>query len=200
MNENETTLAAKNQGFLTYPQDGWRKAMFKWPVHLWRLGLAPLLGQFMMLITQTGRTSGLPRRTMTESYRLGDKYYAPCAFGKRAQWYKNIAADPRVTIQTAHGAQSSIAVRVTDDEEILAILAAVKGRSSAIHEMYLDYLDIRPDPEDIIAKKDRIYWFRFDPTDETTPPPLEADLVWVLPVALLIFVVMLVVGLLKKRS
>ena len=200
MNENETTFAVKNQGFLTYPLDGWRKAMFKWPVHLWRLGLAPLLGQFMMLITQTGRNSGLPRRTMTESYRVDGKYFAPCAFGERAQWYKNIAADPRVTIQTAHGAQSSIAVRVTDDDEILALMAAIQGRSSAMHDMYLDYLEIRPDPEDIIAKKDRIFWFRFDPTDETTPPPLEADLVWVLPVALLVLVVMVAVGLLKKRS
>jgi len=66
--------------------------------------------------------------------------------------------------------------------------------------MYLDYLDIKPEPEDIIAKKDRIYWFRFDPTDETTPPPLEADLVWVLPAALLVFVVVIVLGFLKKRS
>ena len=200
MNENETTFAVKNQGFLTYPLDGWRKAMFKWPIHLWRLGLAPLLGQFMMLITQTGRKSGLPRRTMTESYRVDGKHYAPCAFGERAQWFKNIAADPRVTIQPAHGAQSSIAIRVTDDDEILALMAAIQGRSSAMYDMYLDYLEIRPDPEDIIAKKDRIYWFRFDPTDESTPPPLEADLVWVLPVALLVFVVMVAVGLLKKRS
>jgi deazaflavin-dependent oxidoreductase (nitroreductase family) len=200
MNDNETAITTKNQGFLTYPQDGWRKAMFKWPVQLWRLGLAPILGQFMMLITQTGRKSGQPRRTMTESYRIGDKYYAPCAFGERAQWYKNIAADPRVTIQTAHSSQSSIAVRVSNSDEILAVMAAVEDRSSAIHDMYLDYLDIRPDPEDIIAKKDRIYWFRFDPTDETTPPPLEADLAWVLPAALLVFLVVIVLGFLKKRS
>jgi hypothetical protein len=37
----------------------------------------------------------------------------------------------------------------------------------------------------VIAKKDRIYWIRFDPTDQPTPAPLENDLVWVLPLALI---------------
>ena len=30
----------KDSGFFTYPVGGWRMAMFKWPVQLWRLGLA----------------------------------------------------------------------------------------------------------------------------------------------------------------
>ena len=84
-----TTFQQKDQGFLTYPSSGWQKALFKWPVHLWRLGLAPLIGHHMVLITQTGRKSGLPRRTMTELYLVEGKRYAPCAFGRRAQWYRN---------------------------------------------------------------------------------------------------------------
>ena len=185
---------------MAYPDSEFQKALFKWPVHLWRLGLAPLLGKLMMLITHTGRKSGLPRRTMTECYRINGGYYAPCAFGERAQWYMNISADPRVTIQTAEGVQSSIAVRVTDDDEILAIMDAIQERSGAIYEMYLDLLELRDDPEEILAHKDRIYWFRFDPTEETTPPPLEADLAWVLPVAGLVLLGIIVAGLIKRRS
>ena len=41
-------------------------------------------------------------------------------FGRRAQWYRNIEADPQVTIQTAAGAESAIARRVTDGDELLA--------------------------------------------------------------------------------
>ena len=168
---------------MSYPQSAWHKAIFKWPVHLWRLGLAPVIGHHMLLITHTGRKSGLPRRTMTELYKLEGNIYAPCAFGERAQWYKNIVADPRVTVQTAHGTQSSLASRVTNGNEILKLLESVGTRSKMILDSYLDLLDIKPDPEDIVAKKERIYWIRFDPTDEPTPPSLNADLVWIWPVA-----------------
>jgi len=191
MNEKEMIFEPKNTGFMTYPESGLHKALFMWPVHLWRLGLAPIIGHHMMLISHTGRKSGLPRRTMTESYRLDDRSYAPCAFGEQAQWYKNIAADPRVTIQTADGALSAIASRVTDGDELVALFELIRQRSSSMLELYLDFLDISPEPEDIIAKKDRIYWFRFDPTVEPTPPPLEADLVWIWPVTLLATLVLL---------
>ena len=178
------TFQQKDEGFLTYPTSGWHKALFKWPVHLWRLGLAPIIGHNMVLITHTGRKSGLPRRTMTELHVIEGKKYAPCAFGQRAQWYKNIAADPRVTIQTAEGAESVIAMRVTDDEELLSVMDHVAGPSQAILNTYLSTLEIEPTPEDILAKKERIYWFRFDPSGGPTPPPLPADLVWLWPAAL----------------
>ena len=120
MNE---AFVQKDQGFLTYPSNGWRRAMFRWPVQLWRLGLGPVIGRFMVLISHTGRKSGLTRRTMTELHVVNGKKYAPSGFGRRAQWYRNIEADPRVTIQTADGAESAIARRVTDDDELLAACA-----------------------------------------------------------------------------
>ena len=170
----------KDKGFLTYPAKGWRQAMFKWPVQLWRLGLGPLIGQIFVLITHTGRKTGLPRHTLIELHRLNGKKYGPSGFGRRAQWYRNIEADPRVTIQTSNGAESVTAVRVTDDDELLALLNNMEEKGGrAMRDMYLQALEIESTPEDIIAKKDRIYWLRFDPTDEPTPPPLKADLVWV---------------------
>ncbi|HET6444158.1 MAG TPA: nitroreductase family deazaflavin-dependent oxidoreductase [candidate division Zixibacteria bacterium] len=200
MNENNVEFRPNYQGFMTYPQSGLHKALFKWPVHLWRLGLAPLIGHHMMLITHTGRKTGLPRRTMTESYTLGDKKYSPCAFGPRAQWYQNIAVDPRVTIQTADGAESATAVRVTDGDEILSLFDAIGNRAQPMLDLYLEFLDMEPEPADIVAKKDRAYWLRFDPTDEPTPPPLDADLVWIWPVVLFAAVGILLAGRKKQRS
>ena len=180
MNES---FQQKDSGFLTYPTGGWRKAMFKYPVYLWRLGLGPLMGKIMVLMTTTGRKSGLPRRTLTEYHRLNGKKYAPSGFGSRSQWYKNIEADPHVTIQTEDGAERVIAVRVTEDDEILALMdVMIKKDGTAMRDLYLNALEIEPTPEDILAKKDRIYWLRFDPTDEPTPPPQEADLMWVWPI------------------
>jgi deazaflavin-dependent oxidoreductase (nitroreductase family) len=179
----------KDQGFLTYPSGGWRKAMFKWPVQLWRLGLAPIIGRNMVLITHTGRKTGLPRHTMTELHLINGKKYAPSGFGRRSQWYRNIEADPRVTIQTAAGTESMRAARVTGDEELLSVIDLTNPLNRAMQEMFLATIDVEPTPEDILAKKDRIYWLRFDPTDEPTPPPLPADLLWLWPVALIVVIV-----------
>lgn len=99
-----------------------------------------------------------------------------------------------MTIQTADGAESAIAVRVTDDDEILALFDVVGQRARPMLDTYLESLEMKPDPEDIIAKKDRVYWFRFDPADEQTPPPLAADLVWIWPVALLALAALVVAG------
>jgi deazaflavin-dependent oxidoreductase (nitroreductase family) len=181
-----TTFQQREQGFMTYPGGGWLKFGVKAPITLWRLGLGPVIGKVLMLITTTGRKSGLPRRTMVEYHTLpaGDlpvsgKKYAPSAFGPKADWYKNIAADPRVTIQTADGAEGAIATRVTDDDELVAVFELFRRRDPVVLNWYLGSLDIQPDPADIVARKDRIYWLRFDPTDEVTPPPLEVDLKWV---------------------
>jgi deazaflavin-dependent oxidoreductase (nitroreductase family) len=172
-----------DHGILTYPDSGWRRALFKWPVHLWRLGLAPLIGHQMVLITHTGRKSGLSRRTMTELYRIGERKYVPSGFGRRSQWVRNMEADPRVTIQTATGVESVLARRVVEGGEILSLMDAVKQRSKYFYKHYLDALGIEPGEDDILAKKHRIYWFRFEPTNEPTPSPLPADLVWLWPVA-----------------
>lgn len=173
-----------DHGILVYPTSGWHQALFKWPVQLWRLGLAPLIGRYMMLISHTGRKSGLTRRTMTEMYELHGRKYAPSGFGDRAQWYQNIMADPRVTIQTAAGAESARAVRVTDGEELLALMDRVGLRSRLMRDQYLTTIEVEPTREDILAKKDRFYWLRFDPTTEATPPPLPADRVWLWPILL----------------
>ena len=182
------TFQQKDQGFLTYPTGGWRKAMFKWPVQLWRLGLGPVIGRQMMLISHTGRKTGQTRRTMTELHTVDGRKYAPSGFGRRAQWYRNIEVDPRVTIQTAAGAESAIAHRVTDGDELLAVMDLEDPMKQVTVKAYLATLEIEPAEEDILAKKDRIYYLRFDPTDEPTPPSLPADLVWLWPAVLLALV------------
>ncbi len=178
MTQNNT-FEQKANGLMRYPQDGWRKAMWKAPIQLWRLGMAPVIGNHTLLMTQTGRKSGLPRRTMIEYHHINGTKYAPCAFGEKAHWYKNIVADPRVTIQSAHGVESVTAVRISDDQEILDVYELFKRRDPPLLNWYINSLDIQHNHSDIIAKKDRIYWVRFDPTPEPTPPPLDEDLKWV---------------------
>lgn len=189
-----------DRGVISYPKSRWQRAMFKAPISMWRLGLAPLIGRVLMLITHMGRKSGLPHRTMVEYHMLDGKKYAPCAFCPRADWYKNIVVDPYVTIQTSHGTESVKAVRISDDQELLDVYRLFARRDPPLTRWYLQSLRIQfGDPADILAKKDRIYWFRFDSTDQPTPPALEADLRWVIPLVGIISFLLLK-GLQKLRE
>jgi deazaflavin-dependent oxidoreductase (nitroreductase family) len=120
-----------------YPAGPLGRVAFKAPLTLWRMGLGRLLGGVMVVITHTGRKSGLPRRTMTEYQRDGETIYVPVAFGDRAQWYQNIAADPRVTLQTDRGARSMLAHRVTGDEELGRVYDLIKARNPLMFSAYL---------------------------------------------------------------
>ncbi len=164
-----------------YPtRDSWLRVVFKAPLYLWRMGLGFLIGRYIMVITTTGRKSGLPRHTMAEWHPLGDgRKFVPVNYGERAQWYRNIAADPHVTIQTDEGTEQVVARRITDDAELLDAYHAIKQLNPMMVQWYLDSKEIEDSEADVLAKKDRIYMVTFEPTDEPTPPPLEADLGWV---------------------
>ncbi len=166
--------------FETYLHSPLGKLFFKMPILLWRLGLQPIVGQLFVLITETGRKSGLPRRTVTEYHVLNGKVWVPCALGEKAQWYRNLAANPHATIQTSRGTEHVLARRITDDDELLAIYRDMhRSYESTFWEYYLKTLGIQDTPEEFLAKKDRVYLVLFEPTPEPTPPPLKADLVWV---------------------
>jgi deazaflavin-dependent oxidoreductase (nitroreductase family) len=168
---------------MVYPNKGWQKLAFRAPMLLWRLGLGPVVGRVIMVITTTGHKSKLPRHNMAEYYSLNGQKYTICAYGPKAAWYKNIQADPRVTVQTAEGTQSMKAVRVTGDQELLQVVELFNRRNALLTGLYLESLGIKADRSDLLEKKDRLYVLRFDPTKETTPPGLAADLAWIWLVA-----------------
>jgi deazaflavin-dependent oxidoreductase (nitroreductase family) len=186
---------------MPYPSGGFMRWMFRSPMIVWRLGLGRLFGHIFVLITTWGRKSGKPRRVLTEYLPLKGKLYAPCAFGSKADWYKNIMADPHVTVQTWQGPETMVASRVTDDDELRALYHGFMRRAGPMMRWYLNSVGIDPDdPDEYVAKKERVTIFRFDPTDEPTPPPQGADLVWVWPVALVAVLLSMLLSRLIKRS
>jgi deazaflavin-dependent oxidoreductase (nitroreductase family) len=162
-----------------YPTGGWLRVAFKAPLYLWRMGLGFLIGRYIMVITTFGRKSGLPRSTGAEWHPLRGSKFVPVNYGERAQWYKNIQANPHVTIQTAHGTERVTARRITDDAELIEAYHVIQARNPMMTQWFLESKGIQDSEADILAHKDRIFLVTFDPTDEPTPPPLQADLVWV---------------------
>ncbi|GMQ79446.1 MAG: hypothetical protein BMS9Abin02_2037 [Anaerolineae bacterium] len=167
------------RGLMDYPKAGWRKRMSKAPLQLWRLGLGPLLGQYLLILTHKGRKSGRIYHTMVEYHRLNGNIYIPCAYGPQSDWYQNINAHPMVTVQTSKGSESMQAARVTNDQEILDVFSLFQRRDPPLTNLYLRTLDIEPNPDDVLEHKDKIYWIRLTPADDPALLPLEADLAWI---------------------
>ncbi|GAB4573217.1 MAG: hypothetical protein Kow0077_14970 [Anaerolineae bacterium] len=178
MYDNRASLSPGAR-LMQYPDAGWLRKLFRMPLVLWRMGLGPLLGHYLLVLTHTGRKSGLPRRTMVEYHRMDRTLYVPVAFGPRAQWYQNVLADPYVTVQTAAGTLGMTARRVTDPEELLAVYALLRQRNPVMLGWYLESLGIPDTAEDVLRHKDSVYFVALEETDHPTPPPLEEDLVWV---------------------
>ncbi len=181
---NTPEFQQQENALMAYPSGGWRRLMFKAPLQLWRLGLGFIIGRIIMVLTVTGRRTGLPRHTMVEYYRLDGTPYAVSAFGERSQWYRNLVANPQVTIQTAQGVESMRASRVTDPDEIARVYEFFMRRDPPLTGWYLASLGIEATVADVVAKRDRLHFVRFEATDEPTPPPLQSDLSYVIPTAL----------------
>lgn len=190
------------QWFMQYPgSDKIRKFMFKFPLILWRLGFGPILGKIFVVITARGRKSGQPRHTMVEYHSVNGKRYVLSAYGEDAQWYKNIKANPLVTVQTGTGAQAMRAVRVSDSNELLAVYTEFNRTNPEMTAWYMHALNLDNTPEAVLAHKDKIIMLRFDPTDEATPMPLTVDLAWIwLPLMLLIGLLRIIRKLTKRSN
>lgn len=105
------------------PPTGLRRLLWRLPIRLYRMGLGPLLGRRIMLLTHTGRVSGRPRQVVIEVVQKdGHGYVAASGFGPRADWYRNVMANPDVTLQIAGKRIQATAAPLATDEgaEIMA--------------------------------------------------------------------------------
>jgi len=83
--------------FRGLPVAVWR--VLKLPRLWYALGLGPVVGGLILLLTTTGRKTGLPRVTPLQYEEQGGVIYVASARGRRADWYRNILANPRVEIR-----------------------------------------------------------------------------------------------------
>lgn len=66
---------------------------------LYAIGLGPLIGKIVLLLTTIGRKSGQPRVTPLQYEKIGDLYYLGAARGLKADWVRNIQANPDVRLR-----------------------------------------------------------------------------------------------------
>jgi deazaflavin-dependent oxidoreductase (nitroreductase family) len=92
------------------------------PQVLYAIGLGPLYGRLVLLLTTTGRKTGLPRVTPLQYEEIEGDIYVASALGDQADWYRNIVADPRVRVRVGRRRFAGIAEPITDVERVADFL------------------------------------------------------------------------------
>ena len=92
------------------------------PRILYALGLGPLVGRIILLLTTTGRVTGLKRVTPLQYEELDGRYYMGSMRGVQADWFQNIMADPHVHVRVGRIQFRGVAEAVTDPQRIADFL------------------------------------------------------------------------------
>ncbi len=81
---------------------------------LYAIGLGPVIGGFIVLLTTTGRKSGKKRVTPLQYEKIGKDYYLGAARGLNADWVRNIQSNPQVELRVGAKHVHGTAEIVTD--------------------------------------------------------------------------------------
>jgi len=66
---------------------------------LYAIGLGPLIGRIILLLTTVGRKTGLKRVTPLQYEEIDGRYYLGSARGLQADWVRNIQCNPQVDVR-----------------------------------------------------------------------------------------------------
>lgn len=85
--------------------------LVRMPIWLYRAGFGFLFGKRLMMLEHTGRKSGARRRVVLEvvDRPAPGEYVIISGFAGKAQWYRNITANPGVRVST--GVRRNMAAR-----------------------------------------------------------------------------------------
>ena len=116
-------MTTEPQGAFNGRPRGLLKFFFKMPLYLHKFGIVWWIEKFTgaqwMLITTTGRKSGKSRQVMVDVMKYDketDTYYVEAAYGARADWVRNIRANPVFYAQVGRRKFVARAVELSADQ------------------------------------------------------------------------------------
>ncbi|MBK9054254.1 MAG: nitroreductase family deazaflavin-dependent oxidoreductase [Chloroflexi bacterium] len=111
---------------------------FRLPIWLYRLNLGWILGERFLLLTHTGRKSGLIRQTVIEVVRHDketDVYLVASGFGHKSDWFLNIEQNPSVTITIKQRTLPARARLLSESDSAKELLDYAKRHPIAFREL-----------------------------------------------------------------
>lgn len=100
------------------------------PIWLYRMRAGAVFGQRMLMLEHIGRNSGRRRHVVLEivDHPGADTFIVASGFGDRAQWFRNIVADPQVRVWSGGRGPVPAVARVLDRREADRALDAFRSR------------------------------------------------------------------------
>ncbi|OBH19915.1 nitroreductase family deazaflavin-dependent oxidoreductase [Mycolicibacter terrae] len=94
------------------------------PIWLYRARLGGLLGGRLLMLEHVGRKSGARRHVVLEvvEHPQAHRYIVASGFGDRAQWFRNITANPRVRVYAGSRRPAPATARVLGQHEADRVL------------------------------------------------------------------------------
>jgi deazaflavin-dependent oxidoreductase (nitroreductase family) len=169
-------------------RQGFKKYLNPFMLTLWRLGLGwwfnvwPQVSGRIMVITHTGRKTGVLRRTPVNYAIVNGEVYCLAGFGSRSDWYRNIVAHPDVVVWLPDGWWAGVAEENTDAAARLPLMRQVLiGSGFAAYVAGLDPIHMTDEELDQATARYPLIHIRR--TEARTGPGGPGGLAWVWPLA-----------------
>jgi deazaflavin-dependent oxidoreductase (nitroreductase family) len=108
-----------------------QRLVFRAPIALYRDGIAEIMRRrCVMLLTTIGRRSGLPRTNGVSFMPVDDHFVIFSGWGVRSDWYRNVLANPEVSIRVGRREMPATAVPVTDPGRRQELMRQMRARSA----------------------------------------------------------------------
>lgn len=111
-----------------------KRTLMRMPIWLYRAHLGFLFGSRLLMLEHIGRKTGARRFVVLEvvGHPAPDTYVVASGFGDRAQWFRNLIANPRVRVSVAgHGPHAAAARRLSAAEADVVLMHYAKRHPRA---------------------------------------------------------------------
>lgn len=107
------------------PDEFWSRIKNVQRIHqrLYDSGRGWIVGWLILLLRHTGRKSGKQYATPLQYEKIDGAYYIGAARGTKADWFRNIQANPQVQVSVGRRNFKALAEPVTDPEKVADFLA-----------------------------------------------------------------------------
>lgn len=132
------------------------RALLRAPILLYRWNLGWMLGGRFLLLSHTGRKSGLKRETVIEvvSYdKATGAYYVAAAWRDQSDWYRNLQQDPTVGVQVRNRSFPARAEEVATQEGEARLWDYARKHPTAFRELVMVMLGERMPPSKETCRK-----------------------------------------------
>ena len=106
------------------------RRLMRAPIWIYKARAGALLTSRLLMLEHIGRNSGARRYVVLEvvDRPAPDTFIVASGFGTKAQWFRNIEANPRVRVYTGSHAPAPATARVLDRAEADRTLAAYRSK------------------------------------------------------------------------